>query len=151
MMMRRSNIGTLLILLLCSSCIEPPSYPIEPVITEISLSKTSFSQFDESVRMYIDFTDGDGDIGSEDVDSSPVNLTMIDSRSQFEYTAKIPFIPANGNIEDISARLTVDIDQYTTCFPNKLQDTLFFSVQIIDQAGNLSNVVDTEQMIMICD
>jgi len=149
--MRSTNIGTLLLLLFCSSCIEPPSYPIEPVITNITLNQNSFSQNAENIRMYIDFTDGDGDIGSEDEDNSPINLIMTDSRSGYEYTAKIPFIPPNGNVEDISARLTVDIDQYTTCFPDKTQDTLFFSVQMIDRAGNLSNLFDTEEMIMLCD
>jgi len=149
--MRLSNIGTLLILLSCVSCIDPPRYPDEPVITNIRLNQTTFSQFADDSQMYIDFTDGDGDIGSEDEDDSPVNLIMIDSRSGFEYNAKIPFIPPNGNVEDISATLTVDIDQYTTCFPDKTQDTLFFSVQMIDRAGNASNVFDTEQMILLCN
>jgi len=149
--MRLSNISTLLILLTLSACIEPPSFPIEPIITGISFNETTFSQNADNVRMFIDFTDGDGDIGSEDDLNSPTNLIMIDSRAGFEYTAKIPFIPSNGNVEDISATLTVDIDQYTTCFPGKTQDTLFFSVQIIDKAGHMSNVFDTEQMILICD
>lgn len=150
-MMRWLKILNLLLLTTVCGCIEPPSYPIEPVITDIQLSDVLFSQNANNSRMFIDFTDGDGDIGSDDVDNSPINLIMVDSRSGYEYTAKVPSIPTNGNVDDISATLTVDIDQYTTCFPNKDQDTLFYSVQLIDNAGNGSNIYDTEQMILICD
>ena len=77
--MRCKNIGILsfLIFSLCFfiSCEEEPDFPDEPTITFNSFSqmsldaprlRTSSTLVNDSFAISIDFTDGDGDIGSDD-------------------------------------------------------------------------------------
>lgn len=143
------------------ACIKPPSYPIEPVIEFTSLSKFTIKQSTlnvDSITINFSFTDGDGDLG----DSDSINIFVTDTRQDFVANKfRIPFIPPEGAANGISGE--VSIVTYSTCciFPDGQVpctpstaypvDTLTYKIQIRDRAGNLSNIIETPPIFVLCD
>ncbi len=143
------------------ACIKPPSYPIEPVIAFTSLSKVTIQQStlnEDSITINFTFTDGDGDLG----DSDSINIFVTDTRQDFIANKfRIPFIPPEGAANGISGE--VSIVTYSTCciFPDGQVpctpsvtypvDTLTYKVQIKDRAGNLSNIIETPPIFVLCN
>jgi hypothetical protein len=137
-------------------CLRPPDYPIIPHIGFVRMSKNTMKQGDgsaDSLRLYLSFEDGDGDIGSND----SLNVFVTDTR-QANATPepfRMPFVPEQGAKNGISGEISLLI--YTTCclpscnsFLNKAQDSLFFDVYIKDRSGNKSNVVRTPFIGLKC-
>jgi hypothetical protein len=148
------------VLFLPLSCAQEPDFPVEPVIEFVSISSTQFYQFpvqNDSIILVFSFTDGDGDLGDED----KLNLFLTDSRipntpQQF----RLPFIPKEGVANGISGEVTMKLA--TTCCiypdlspPCSIQaahptNSLHYSIQIEDRAGNRSNSIRTPDLIMRC-
>ena len=108
----------------------------------------------------MDFTDGDGDIGTKD--ENVFNIFLIDKRTeklQDQFIA--PYVPAAGAANGISGE--IDILVYTTCcfFPDNIPpcespeqnptDTIQYELYIIDRAGHESNRILTEPIIIFCE
>lgn len=114
----------------------------------------------DSIYIYLKFTDGDGDIGSESTDSLP-NLFVIDSRTgNSAESIKIPKLPETGSGNGIEGE--IELKLYTTCclFDNNIppcsvidgipQDTLFYKIYLKDRAGHTSDTVYTDPIILGC-
>ena len=108
--MNRIHFFTFLILLFVLSCTKPPDYPTEPVLEFVSMTKNtmqqSFLPSDDSLKVTISFTDGDGDIGLKD--TLPHKITLLDTRFQNHnedqiLTIAIPYVPEQGAGNGISA------------------------------------------------
>lgn len=143
------------------ACIKPPSYPIEPVIEFVGLSKNVIQQStlnEDSITINFTFTDGDGDLG----DNDSINIFVTDTRQDFIANKfRIPYIPPEGAANGISGE--VSIVTYSTCciFPDGQVpctpsdtypvDTLTYKIQIRDRAGNLSNFIETPPILVLCD
>jgi hypothetical protein len=144
--------------LLTTSCVQPPNYPIEPQIAFVSMSDSEVVQFD-TIVMRFSFTDGDGDIGYENpsaqdcngCDSScyshpTINLFVRDTRQNCIIPYHTPYIEGVGKIDDISG------DFYVTTVPlivfTPPADTFTFQVQLKDRAGHYSNLAETSQVIV---
>jgi len=150
-------------LLLIASCTKPPDYPIEPVLEFVSQSKTNMIQgntLNDSLSVIFTFTDGDGDIsGGED---GP-NIELIDSRTgELAFVFKVPEIPNSNNKYGISG--TIKLAIYNDCclppfpisqlcepLPSFPEDELFYTIRLTDRAGNVSNSIQTEAIILKCD
>lgn len=142
------------------NCTQPPNFPDEPVIEFLSVSKQEFLQgtfVEDSIIVAFSFTDGDGDLGSED----SINVFLRDSRDNFlanQY--RIPFIPEEGAANGISGEILVTV--YSTCctFPDGTlpctpsetypRDSLRYIIQIRDRAGNWSNEITTDLIYVLC-
>ena len=153
----------LLFLIIPFSCVNAPDYPIEPEITYKGISKNTIVQGVsniDSIHIYMDFTDGDGDIGTKD--ENVFNIFLIDKRTeklQDQFIA--PYVPAAGAANGISGE--IDILVYTTCcfFPDNIPpcespdqyptDTIQYELYIIDRAGHESNRILTEPIIIFCE
>ncbi len=167
--MKKSTIGVGVLLLtalaLFQYCIQPPDYPDEPVIEFKSLSNNVFYQNtfgEDSVVVTFGFTDGDGDLGFKDDQQS---IFIVDGRDTFEKPAyRIPYVEQQGAGNGISGEIymTVPIscciyDKSTgvppcdtsTLAPQML-DTVFYTIQIKDRAGHLSNKIQTSPITLIC-
>lgn len=142
-------------------CIEPPDYPIEPVIEFVEMSRTSVTAQTiplnpdrELDTLYItfSFTDGDGDLGGGSFDTTNQNIQLIDSRiGLVDASFFVDDLPNAGVTNGISGEITVMIPEIF-CFQNsEPRDTLNYSIQIIDRAGNLSNIIETPPIELICD
>ena len=152
------------LLLVVTSCVNPPNYPDEPVLTLEGLSKTTMSQGDfndDSLFVFLSFTDGDGDIGRVGSDSTK-DIVVRDNRTGLiQERFKIPMVPeddsGNGIDGDIISRL------YNTCclFPRQFPpcsvldmyplDTITYDIFISDRAGNRSNIIQTPPVVLLCD
>ena len=140
-----------LVLTLLASCLKPPNYSFVPEIQFDSISNTSVNQLIDSVTVVISFTDGDGDLGA--LNTFPfdtiTNLFFKDSRTGSVYRFQFPYITPIGSVKDISGEIAYTFAGIT-CRPNRTNDTLHYTVQIADRAGNLSNEIITPDIYVNC-
>lgn len=143
-----------------TSCVTRPDFPIEPEIEFVSMDGSQMVQNSfntDSIRVTFSFTDGDGDLGDKD----SLNIFIRDSRDQFVASKyRLPELPPEGAQRGIRGEITVTI--YTTCciFPDGTPpcqasleyptDTLRYEIYIRDRAGNVSNTIETEPIIILC-
>jgi hypothetical protein len=144
-----------LILSMMSACINPPDYSVIPEIAIDSLSKTYVKGFSsnppvmDSITFYISFTDGNGDLGPVNNDTTP-NLLFKDSRTGFINGFQFPFITPEGNVKDISGYIAYTFSPFD-CIPGNTIDTFYYTISIVDRAGNFSNEVTTPNIICDCN
>ncbi len=140
-----------IIVVMFASCVEPPDFSVTPEITYIRFD-TTIVQAGENFKIFIDFQDGDGDIGVDNSDGSPSvdNLFRVDNRSGFLVTHIVPFLPPNGNIEAISG--TIELEVQTFCIPINQTgtDTVSYALKLVDRAGNESLEVNSPDLIINC-
>ncbi len=142
-----------------TNCTSPSEFSEIPEIGFIGFSKATLlqgSQNQDTVLLRISFRDGDGDIGSRERLNIEVRDLRLDNAVPFSFL--IPEIPEQGAENGISG--TMDIRIFSVCcfqgsvscqpFPDMPEDELRFSVQITDNAGNKSNVVETEPIRLLC-
>ena len=148
-------------------CVKPPDYPDEPVLTFKSLSRNSQMQSaiddTDTLLVTLSFTDGDGDLGSEDNGN---DISVIDTRDASGDTLSLPLIEQQGAGNGISGEIRFVLP--TTCCippplngiplppcdpsvaPDFLRDTVIYKVRIRDRAGHLSNEVLLPPITLIC-
>lgn len=150
-------------LVLVSACRERKEFPVEPRIEFISAEV-----FNDSLSLTISFTDGDGDVGLDNADSAP----PFDSGSQWhnnlfveyyqqvngEWTSpplllplhyRIPRLTPEGRNKALEGELSVGLAWPVFPMPpGSPTDTVKFSLQLVDRALHLSNVVYTEPMLV---
>ncbi len=145
-------------------CVQPPDYPDEPVIEFMSLSKdlmyqSKFGQ--DSVTITFSFTDGDGDLGFQDDQES---IFIVDGRDTFDKPPyRIPYIEQQGAGNGISGEISIVVPTTCCIYPGtgippcdttinapQMRDTVFYWLQIKDRAGNLSNKIQTNPIVLIC-
>jgi hypothetical protein len=122
---------------------------------------------EDTTLITISFTDGDGDIGNFRSGSSEIeaDLFFIDLRDGFNNKFTVPFVPEQGTSNGISGEIIVRM--LTTCcnYPSFVtdveapcdgpslqypRDTLVYEIYMMDRAGNESNRITTEPIILLC-
>jgi hypothetical protein len=148
------RLGFVLIVMaiLVNGCIKFKTFPPTPVITFKSMSVTEVKQGQTPIKIIFNFTDGDGDIGLTQQDTSK-DILILDLRrgnpvfSPIQYDYRMPYVTPEGNNKSISGELAIDIPN-TFCRPGLTVDTLRYSIQIKDRAGNKSNILETPTVIV---
>ncbi|MFN0212763.1 MAG: hypothetical protein ACKVT2_00790 [Saprospiraceae bacterium] len=153
--------------ILTQQCIQPPDYPIEPVIEYVGLSKTQMKQgtgYQDSLFVVFSFTDGDGDLGYPATDPTP-SVFFRDSRDSFpKPPIQLPYVEPQGAGNGISGEITVKLPTICCIFttpegiklacedvPNSMIfDTFFYYIKIRDRAGHESNEIKTEAITLRC-
>jgi len=120
--------------------------------------------FEDTIWVTIGFTDGDGDIGLEE--TTDKQLTIIDTHfnSITEDNIKqisVPFVPEQGAGNGISG--TISIATFPNCcvYPSPgpspctpstqyPTDSLVYEIFMTDRAGNESNHILTDPIILLC-
>jgi hypothetical protein len=146
----KKEIGLVCLFFILIACSKGTKYSKIPKISFYSLSD-SILKASTAKKVYItfDFKDGNGDIGFK-----TANLFLIDSRkpsdTQKYLIPEIPskFDPSNGlegliQLETNGAFLSLRDDTI-----HKKRDTLVWSLFMKDQAGNQSNVIETNRVIL---
>ncbi|MBV6441971.1 MAG: hypothetical protein EPGJADBJ_03668 [Saprospiraceae bacterium] len=148
-------------------CVKPPNYPDEPVIEFVGLSKNLMRQSKlgpDTVMVMFNFTDGNGDLGSQ---NNEPNIFIEDGRDSFPQDPyAIPYIEPQGAGNGISGMITIALPTTCCIFPpingityppcdtskNAPQqlDTVFYRIYIKDRTGNVSNKITTEPITLIC-
>jgi hypothetical protein len=146
--------GTLVLFFLLSSCQKQETYPLEPII-----AFNSFTVYQDSAILSLDFTDGDGNIGLTNADSlkpydSNLFLTYYEKQKgvfkkielPLPFNYRIPLINKSGKEKPLKGTISVNI---TPTFYNPFSkfDTLKFDVIIKDRALNISNTISTPEVL----
>jgi hypothetical protein len=151
-----------------TACVQPPNYPIEPVITYMGVNKTTVYQGSstgpsDTLILFFSFTDGDGDLTFTDGEDV---IFLYDSRTPtVPETKGIPVIPEDGTGNGIRGEITLRIPNNnsgiccvnpqtgTICqaFPNLPIDTFSYAIEIVDAAGHRSNRIQTEVISILCE
>jgi hypothetical protein len=142
--------------LFCVSCFNAPEYPDVPEIQLKEIRKSRGTPFSgDSVIVVLSFKDGNGDLGKRNSLDTVPNLFIIDKRfgviDSFSYS--IPNIPQNGSVKDVSGNIDINLLSKIYCnplFPGITKDTLEFTFQVRDRAGNFSNMISTGAFEIIC-
>jgi hypothetical protein len=154
-----------ILLLFLGSCLKPPDYPDEPVITYKGMTRKSMKQGlgpEDSTTIFLDYTDGNGDLGRPPGDTTR-DVIIIDTRdgSSIGNSVSLPFVPLPGANNGISGSMIIKLT--TTCCYFKdgtipctrstrnPTDTLIYKIQVRDRAGNISKPVFSEPLILRCD
>ncbi|MDX2249514.1 MAG: hypothetical protein SF052_22210 [Bacteroidia bacterium] len=132
--------------LLVSGCshleeIEPPG--VVPEISLISVSPTVVIAHEEEIIFKIEYTDGDGDLGSNnDLDR---NVFVKDTRIDVVHEFRLRQLAPDGAVIPITG--IFDIVLPNTIITNGSgEQKAVFSIHIVDRAGNESNVVDSPEI-----
>ena len=161
--MKKEIILFVFVCLAFSACVRPPEYPIEPQLSvpKGALSKNSILQGSglgvrDSLFLFLDFTDGDGDIGFQKSDST---LFIIDTRdkTRINDAQGLPYVPEQGAGNGISGTLRIRLlgtccKSLRPCEPTPLQprDTVVYEIYIKDRAGHESNHVKAPPITLLC-
>lgn len=148
-----------------STCAITPDYSNVPELKFMGISKNTMKQgalFSDSLEVYVDFTDGDGDIGAETTNLNP-NLFIIDSRTNNVYDAyKLPQIPEQGSNNGVEGTMVIKIYSVCCVYPKEENiipcDTtsrypineMNLKIYMVDRAGNKSNEVQTSDITLNC-
>lgn len=153
----------MILLLTYGSCIKAPEFADVPKIEFVGMSKDTMLQGlnqEDSITVTFHFEDGDGDIGRM-TDSPDNNVFFIDTRTgQLDNAFGIPFVPPQGSSNGIEG--DVHIKVYSTCCILPLgdpcqpstqhpYDQISYEIYIRDRAGNMSNVIETPVITLICN
>ncbi len=151
---------------LTSTCVQPPNYPNTPEIAYIGMNQNTIVQGNvgaplDTLEITFSFTDGDGDLG---IEGNTFDIFLTDSREGFTDIKKLPVVPDQGIGNGISGEIIVRLpnqlnicctypDGSTPCLPNANfpTDTMSYTIQIQDRAGNMSNKIQTEVITILCN
>jgi hypothetical protein len=126
---------------------KPDPVSIVPAISLASVSPTTVRQFKDSIIFMVNYTDGDGDLGNADADSSSLFLT--DARGNLTEGYYIqPLAPQGSNIA-IKGTLKVRLDHTALLSTGTTTETTTYSIQMKDRAGHWSNKVSTGTMTIV--
>lgn len=155
------KISVLLVVIsiLAQSCVKEREFPPTPVIT--------FERFvtygNDSADCYINFQDGDGDIGLKSSDFLlPDDLKMkylyknqngdfvpVDSSfgtPQFDtlfYTYRVPYLTPEGQYKALDGEIKIKLRSAPIFGPHSF---VKFEISLRDRAGNKSNIVTTNEI-----
>jgi hypothetical protein len=100
----------------------------------------TYNQFDDIV-LYVNYIDGNGDLGFDDADTPVVYVT--DNRNNIEFSFHVqPLSPPGVDIA-IQGQLQVAIENVILLSQSNSSEQVTFTVKLIDRAGNWSNLVTT--------
>ena len=116
-----------------------------PVISNLTVTPTEAIEFADSVLISFDYTDRNGDLGHPDPNVH--QLSVKDSRLEFADLYHVqPLAPLGEGVE-IQGRLTVKLNGLFV-LGNSSSEKLQFTVQIQDRAGNWSNLMVSDTVMV---
>ena len=141
-----SRLGLSVFVLVAMSCthkekIEPPS-----VIPEIKLITTSPGQvkaFEDEIRFVIEYTDGDGDLGTND--DKVRNVFVKDNRVDVIHEFRLQQLAPDNATIAITGTFEIKLPN-TIIVGSSAPETVTFSISVVDRAGNESNEVTSPEI-----
>lgn len=142
------------------SCGKPPIYDDTPSISWAEFSVDTVQQFSGSVIFKFDFTDGDGDLGSNGDTSNQIIIVDTRRTPQDTLRYKIPTIEQQGIVSGISGQLEITVSQICGVDQNNplilcqnqpnYFDPAVYKIRIKDNAGRWSNEITTDTLYVKC-
>lgn len=144
------------------ACTSPEKYPIEPELIKARFSRNLVKQYPDSFKLYLDFTDGNGDLGSNDQNQPLSDILIIDTRRIPADTSfySIPYFDYPATENGVSGEIEVSLPAPCCIDPSGIilcpllpgqQQGLSYTIQIRDRAGNWSNALVTDSLFFKCE
>ncbi len=112
-----------------------------PEIKFIAMSPGTAQKYVDEVKVTIEYTDGDGDLGENTSDVK--NLFCTDSRNNVTYQFRInQLAPDEANII-INGQVSFNLPPQGFVDDNNTSETATYSIYVKDRAGNVSNTIQT--------
>lgn len=162
--MKRLFIISILIGILFNSCKEWVNFNKVPYLEFVSLTKIDDgTSIDKKAILILYFTDGDGDIGSDETfDSGSPNqndffITYYAKRNgefvtfpelEMMYNARLPRFLSSDNPEPLEGEIERILDIYNMNPVSPDVDTIRFECWIVDRKLNESNHVFTDEILV---
>lgn len=164
----RFNVLGLLVVLTLSACQDPEAvFPETPRIEFLSMEPLILNPDDslcisrnECFRITFRYEDGDGDLG-DDSDAGPNNLFIEDTREdlpydvppvfydgKFSYRLPQSLTPDARNLS-IQGTISVAMPLIQVLYPPFEPETTRFDIYIVDRAGNQSNTITTDELVIL--
>ncbi|MEZ4773626.1 MAG: hypothetical protein R3D00_10630 [Bacteroidia bacterium] len=121
--------------------IAPPS--AVPEIQLISVSPLSVKAHQQEIVFKLEYTDGDGDLGSNN--DTDRNVFVRDNRIDITHEFRLKQLAPDGAVIPITGIFEVILPN-TIITDGSGEEKVVFSIYIVDRAGNESNVVDTPEI-----
>lgn len=116
-----------------------------PEISNLVVTPADVEEFADSVLISFDYADRNGDLGHPDPNVN--TLTVKDSRLEFADTYHVqPLSPPDAEVQ-IQGRFTVKLNSLFL-LGNSSEEKLQFSVQLQDLAGNMSNLLVSDTVLV---
>jgi hypothetical protein len=128
------------------SCKKEEEKPAAPIITFKSISATTAEEFNNSLKIQIDYEDFQGDLGESDPDN--YSIRVKDARlSDFDWYHIPPVTPENKELH-VKGTLSVELDPLFLLGVG-VEEYTRFTVEIRDRQGNWSNMVTTPNVLIV--
>ena len=139
---------TSLVLGIATSCQkdEIEIIPNAPKIELASISSDTINEFEEALIITILYEDGNGDIGFEETDQFALFVRDI-RLEEFDGFYLGPILPPNETAP-IKGELNVEFPNLFV-FGNSDSETTRFEIKLVDRSMNESNIVVTEDIIIV--
>lgn len=121
----------------------------EPVIALMSVSTNEVTAYEDPLMFKISYIDGDGDLGTDNPDVYSIEL--IDNRDPALFIFNYHLSPRTpeGSSLAVQGELDVVLDNSILLDDDNESEMTTFSIRIKDEAGNWSNVVETEAIKIV--
>jgi hypothetical protein len=158
----RKLAATAAVAVLLAGCLKSEEFPVEPAI-----AYKEFKAFGDSASVVITFTDGDGDIGLNQGDTTGAYApgeTYYHNLFVDYYTLengvwseayvfalplyyRVPVVTPTGQNKALEGEIAVALKPWPT-LPGTSGDTIRYSVKLVDRALHESNLVYTEAVVV---
>ena len=138
-------LGSLMWLSSCKKDVETMS--IVPEISFVSIGPGSIYQNKDSVIIRISYRDGDGDLGENNSDVQNAEITNFRNNLTYKFRIR-QLAPTNANVA-IQGELEFIIPGVAMENPSLSTESTSFSIKITDRAGNTSNSITSNSIIVL--
>jgi len=126
------------------SNLDPAPVSAIPSIKFVSIEPGTAVKYQDEIKIKIEYTDGDGDLGENKPDVK--NLFCTDSRNNVTYEFRINQLAPDTPEIAITGMLTFNLPPQGFIDDNHSSETTTYSIYVKDRAGNQSNTVQTSTL-----
>jgi hypothetical protein len=135
----------LLLLIACGQEDLPGIDPI-PQIELLETAPLAVVEYQDSIVFVVKYTDGDGDLGSND--DSERNVFLADSRVAVTHTFRLQQLAPGGAGVPITGTFRLTLPATILTDPTSSEERVRFLLSVVDQAGNESNAVESPEIVV---
>lgn len=117
-----------------------------PEIELLSVSPTSVKAFEDDIVFEVKYTDGDGDLGSNN--DQDRNVFIRDERLGITHEFRLKQLAPDGATIAITGTFNVTLPATIRVDSSGASESVEFVLYVIDQAGNTSNEVRSEPIVV---
>ncbi len=118
----------------------PSSLNVIPYIELVDIQPIEVQQFQEKIKITLQYEDGDGDLGFLDPDE--VAVFVKDSRLSNADAYHLPPLSPVGSNVPITGTVSIELKN-TFILGNGTSEQITYQIYLVDRAGNESNVLET--------